>query len=238
MKNSLIIKKIIGMVVVALLLLTTKVGAAQDSFSTTINANSPTAKRGSNITITIGLKDIAITSGEKGIGAYTAGMEFDPSVLEYVESSGTDKWEAPFYEDGLITANTKDAKVVNTAGSIGTITFKVKDNAKLGETIVSLTNFSGSTVENDVPTSNVSVKIAIEDKVNDNNGNNNNGTGNNVNGIGNITNNNNKPSDNKNNTQLNTNKIPQAGENNGVLVAGIVSMIVASIGCFIKFRTM
>ena len=48
------------------------------------------------------------------------------SVLEYVSTNGTDKWEAPVYENGLIVGNTKDGNVVNTAQNIGTITFKVK----------------------------------------------------------------------------------------------------------------
>lgn len=144
-------KKIISIMLMLLLVVcTTKVQAASDSFDTTLTINNSQAKRGDTITVTIGLENIAIKSGEKGIGAYTAGIQFDSSVLEYVSTNGTDKWEAPLYQDGYITSNTKDAEVVSSTQSIGTITFKVKENAKLGETSISVTNFSGTTVELDV----------------------------------------------------------------------------------------
>lgn len=158
-------KKIISIILVILLLVcTTKVYAAKDSFHTTLTINHTQAKRGDTVTVTIGLKDIAIESAEKGIGAYTAEIQFDSSVLEYVSVNGTNKWEAPLYQDGFITSNTKDAKVVNTAQSIATITFKVKENAKLGETSIALRNFSGSAAGPDIlASSNGATKLTIID---------------------------------------------------------------------------
>lgn len=148
-------KKIISIILIILLVVcTAKVYAASDSFYTTLTINNSQAKRGDTITVTIGLKDIAIESGEKGIGAYTAEIQFDSSVLEYVSVNGTDKWEAPLYQDGFITSNTKDAKVVTTTQSIAIITFKVKENAKLGETSIALRNFSGSAAGPDILASN------------------------------------------------------------------------------------
>ena len=148
-------KKIISiLLMIVFVMATVNVQAANDNFGTTLTIHNSQAKRGDTITVTIGLKDIAIESGEKGIGAYTAGIQFDSSVLEYVSTDGTDKWEAPFYQDGFITSNTKDAEVVTTTQSIGTITFKVRENAKLGETSISVTNFSGSTAGTDVLASN------------------------------------------------------------------------------------
>lgn len=158
-------KKIISIILVILLLVyTTKVYASKDSFHTTLTINHEQAKRGDTVTVTIGLKDIAIESAEKGIGAYTAEIQFDSSVLEYVSVNGTNKWEAPLYQDGFITSNTKDAKVVNTAQSIATITFKVKENAKLGETSIALRNFSGSAAGPDIlASSNGATKLTIID---------------------------------------------------------------------------
>ncbi len=219
MKNSIISKKIISIVLSALLLVfTTKVYAANDSFTTTLKASSTEAKREEKITITIGLKDLKIESGEKGIGAYTARIKFDSSVLEYVSTNSTDKWEAPFYQGGLITGNTKDGEVVKTAQSIGTITFKVKKDAKLGESTIELTNFSGSTAVTDVSTSNKSIKITIidDDKKDDDNNNNdkpNSGNNNKPNsGNNNSSNNNNKPNSGNNNNSNNNNN--QNNENN------------------------
>ena len=158
-------KKTISIIVMILLVVcTTKVYAVKDSFHTTLTIRNSQAKRGDTIAVTIGLKDIAIESAEKGIGAYTAEIQFDSSVLEYVSVNGTDKWEAPLYQDGFITSNTKDAKVVNTTQSIATITFKVKENAKLGETSIALRNFSGSAAGPDIlASSNGATKLTIID---------------------------------------------------------------------------
>ena len=163
-------KKMISIILIILLVAcTAKVYATSDSFYTTLTINNSQAKRGDTITVTIGLKDIAIQSGEKGIGAYTAEIQFDSSVLEYVSVNGTDKWEAPLYQDGFITSNTKDAKVVNTTQSIATITFKVKESAKLGETSIALRNFSGSAAGPDIlASSNGATKLTIIDNNNSN----------------------------------------------------------------------
>lgn len=172
-------KKVISILLMILLVLcTTKVQATSDSFNTTLTINNSQAKRGDTITVTIGLKDIAIRSGEKGIGAYTAEIKFDSSVLEYVSADGVGKWEAPLYQDGYITSNTNDAEVVTTTQNIATITFKVKENASLGETLVSVANFSGSAVQADIlASSNGSAKLTIIDNNNNNNNNNNDNNG-------------------------------------------------------------
>lgn len=245
MKNNLVSKKRMSVILILLLLLTTKVYAANDKFNTTLNANNLQVKREDNITITIGLKDITIESGEKGIGAYTASVKFDSSVLEYVSTNGTDNWEAPFYQNGLITGNTKNGEVVKTAQSIGTITFKVKKDAKLGETAIQLTNFSGTTVENDVVTADQTIKITIVDNNNNNNNNNNdddnssnNNNNNNNNSSSNTNNNTNKiinDIDTKNNTIANG-KLPQTGEKKFILIVGIGLFIIGSVISYIKMR--
>lgn len=229
MKNNLVCKKIMSIILIMILILTTKVYAANDSFNTTIRANNYKTKRGDTITITIGLKDIAIESGEKGIGGYTASVKFDSYVLEYISSTGTDKWEAPFYQNGLITGNTKDAEVVKTTQDIGTITFKVKDDAKLGETTISLTDFSGTTAVTDVSASDVSTKITVVD---DNNSNNN---------SSNSNNNNNSNSNKISNTNAVDNtvvsgKLPQTGEGNIGLIVCIGLVMTCSVIFYIKMK--
>ncbi|MCI8617816.1 MAG: hypothetical protein HFJ60_06225 [Clostridia bacterium] len=251
MKKNIGIKKIAGILLISLLIITTDVYAANDSFETTLKASSSQLKAEDNVTITIGLNNITIESGEKGIGAYTGSIKFDSSVLEYVSTNGTDKWEAPVYENGLIVGNTKDGNVVNTAQNIGTITFKVKKDAKIGETTITLENFSGSTAETDVETSNKSIKIEIvkdntgndnDDNTNNNvgNDNDNNNTNNNVgsNDNNNSTNNNTGSNNNNNNTgnnninkNENTNnkkdKLPYAGNNNitTIIVIGVCTLL-------------
>lgn len=217
MKNSMSCKRIISIVLIIMLLFTVKVSAVTDSFNTTLKANNTTVKRGENITIAIGLRDIKIESGEKGIGAYTARIKFDSSVFEYVSSSPTKKWEAPFYRNGIITGNTNDGEVVNTAQDIGTITFKVKNDAKLGETYIELINFSGSTVESDVSATNKSIKITILDNNTGNNSGGNTGgnTGNKPGGnTGNSSGNNSGSNNNNGNNIDDTNNDNPNDENN------------------------
>lgn len=207
-------KKVISILLMILLVLcTTKVQAASDSFNTTLTINNSQAKRGDTITVTIGLKDIAIESGEKGIGAYTAEIKFDSSVLEYVSADGVGKWEAPLYQDGYITSNTNDAEVVTTTQNIATITFKVKENASLGETSVSVANFSGSALQADIlASSNGSAKLTIVDN-NNNNGSGNNGTGNNGSSSnGQKENVDNKGTQKNSNTIVAQNVLPKAGK--------------------------
>lgn len=156
-------KKYIISIIIAILLLlaSANVYAANDTLKTALKVDNSQVKKGENVKVTIALSDIAIQSGEKGIGAYTASIDFDSSILEYVSTSETDNWEAPFYQDSLIIGNTKNYEVVKTAQDIGIITFKVKENAKIGETTIKLTNFSGSNAVSDVDASESSIKISI-----------------------------------------------------------------------------
>ena len=215
-------KKTISIIVMILLVVcTTKVYAVKDSFHTTLTIRNSQAKRGDTIAVTIGLKDIAIESAEKGIGAYTAEIQFDSSVLEYVSVNGTDKWEAPLYQDGFITSNTKDAKVVNTTQSIATLTFKVKENAKLGETSIALRNFSGSAAGPDIlASSNGATKLTIID----------NNTSNSINS-GNSKKDNledNKAQENSN-TKSDLSVLPKTGEEQNPMVMILYTLIGLSI---------
>lgn len=215
MKSNLVGKKVISIIMfIILTLVATKVYAANDNFNTSLKASSSKVKREDTISITIGLKDIAIKSGEKGIGAYTANIKFDSSVLEYVSTSSMGKWEAPFYQNGFIVGNTKDGEVVKTTQNIGAITFKVKKDAKLGETTIELNNFSGSTAENDISTPNQSIKITIVASNSDNNDNNNDNNDNNNNDNNNSNDNNNNNNNNDNNNDNNSDNNNSNDNNN------------------------
>ena len=247
MKNIIRRINVISIILITILALSTQVNAANDSYKTTLSANHSQVHRGEDVTITIGLSNIAIESGEKGIGAYTANIEFDSSIFEYSKTEGTEVWEEPFYQDKMIIAATKDCKVVNTAQDIGTITLKVKENAKLGETTIKLTNFSGSNAVSDIPTSDTSVKVTILDKDSsgednenpdnengnggsENNGNQNGGNGGSENngsqngGNGSNSNQNNGNSGNQNNGNGSSNNGSQSGNssNNANVKDGVI----------------
>lgn len=165
MRNIIKTKKVIfAVLIVAILFLSSVVHATTDSFKTALSANNSQIKRGEEVTVTLKLSDISIESGEKGIGAYSAKIDFDSAIFEYVSISGSGKWDIPLYQDKLITATTTDGNVINTNQSIATVTLKVKSNATLGDTTIRLTNFSGSTAASNVSAPDSSVKITIEDR--------------------------------------------------------------------------
>lgn len=234
--------KVIGIILIVFLIMTTSVYAANDSYETTLKANNSQFKAEDTVIITIGLSNIKIESGEKGIGGYTANIKFDPSVLEYVSASGTDKWEAPFYSDGIITGYTKGGEVVNTTQSIGTITFKVKKGAKLGKTTIGLENFSGTSVGADILATNKAIDVTIVESGN------NTGTGSDNEGSGNTgTNNSNNNGANKNpstsGSQNSTKKenikkgvLPKAGNGNVEMFTVIGGGVVLAIALFVRFK--
>lgn len=234
--NSLTSRKIVSIALIIILLLTTKAFAANDNFTATLKANSSELKREDTVIITIGLKDINVESGDKGIGAYTASIEFDPNVLEYVATSGTEKWEKPKYTEKLLVGETVDGEVVKEAQSIGTITFKVKKDAKIGETTITLKDFYGTTAENDVLAKTEPIKLTIVDNSNNNDNNNNSGNDNNNN-----SNNNNNQIQNPNiNNITNDNTangtLPKTGEENIILIGCIGLVIACSTFCYIKMK--
>ncbi len=247
MKKNIITKQIVSILLIAFLIITTKVYAANDSFETTLKASNTQVKAEENITVTIGLKNIAVEGGDKGIGAYAGNIKVDNSVLEYVSSSGIGKWETPVYENGSITGNTNDASVVNTAQDIATITFKVKKDAKLGETTISLENFYGSNAKDDIFTGTKSINITVIGNGNDTN---NNGGGSSNGGSSNQPSNNNpgitqNVSGNKNN-KVNTTStskenvkkgtLPKAGNGSIIIFTVIGGCILLAITFYVKLK--
>lgn len=236
-------KKIIGILLIAFLVLTTKVYAASDKFETTLKASSSNVKREATVTITIGLDKISVEGGDKGIGGYTGKVRFDSSVLEYVSAAGTDNWEKPTYQDGLITATTSGGEVAKTTQNIATITFKVKKDAKLGESTISLENFSGTNAKDDISAENKSVKITVVDQ----NGNSSNSGNNGNSGTNSGSNNNQNTSGNKNDqlnvidttkkdTSTKKGSLPKTGNSNIILLTAIGGCILLAIVTYARMR--
>lgn len=230
-------KKIIGILLIAFLVLTTKVYAASDKFETTLKASSSNVKREATVTITIGLDKISVEGGDKGIGGYTGKVRFDSSVLEYVSAAGTDNWEKPTYQDGLITATTSGGEVAKTTQNIATITFKVKKDAKLGESTISLENFSGTNAKDDISAENKSVKITVVDQ-NGNSGssNTNSGSNNNQNTSGNKNDQLNVIDTTKKDTSTKNGSLPKTGNSNIILLTAIGGCTLLAIVTYARMR--
>ena len=254
MKKNLRIEKVLSSILIALLIFTTKIYAATDYYETTIKATPEQLKEGERVEITLGLDKMKIESGEGGIAGYTAKFIFDSDVFEYVSSKGTEKWEAPFYQGGTITAHTTDGEVTKTNQSIGSITLQVKKGAKLGKTNITLENFSGATMgATEVKASNQATEVTI---ISSNQGN----GGNGENQVNNITNTNTTNTVEQGNTnQVNNNhtneagqginqnnnhnvantkpgKLPQTGDNLSVVLTVIGIGTVVAISLYIRTR--
>ena len=164
--------KIMSIIVIIcmILLLSTKVYAAE-RFELQISSEASNLNPGDTFTVDIVLDNMNVTSGDQGIGAYSAKITYDTSVLELVSVEQEEGWEVMENENNIV-ALTSNGEVVKERTKTATGTFKVKDNAKLGETSISLENISGSSGEATIAGTAVSKVITIEEKREENEENN------------------------------------------------------------------
>ncbi len=255
MKKNLKMQKILSILLVALLILTTRIYAAEDRYDTTIQASPKQAKEGDKVEITLGISNLAIESGEKGIAGYTGKLTYDEDIFEYVSSKGTDQWDPPLCQKGYISSHTTSGEVVTTTQSIGSINLRVKEGAKLGETSITLENFMGATMgTTEVPAASQTTKVTIVSKDSGNgegSGSPNNTTnttntvdqgntnqvGNNTNTVGNQNGVGTGTSQNNTNNIANTKpgKLPQTGDNLSVVL--VVIGIGTAVAISLYFRT-
>ena len=243
--------KIMSIIVIIcmILLLSTKVYAAE-RFELQISSEASNLNPGDTFTVDIVLDNMNVTSGDQGIGAYSAKITYDTSVLELVSVEQEEGWEVMENENNIV-ALTSNGEVAKERTKTATGTFKVKDNAKLGETSISLENISGSSGEATIAGTAVSKVITIEEKREENEennpsgGDNTIGEGNNV-GEENVVDNNVGENEIviRNNTSIPTNvdstttagkELPYTGLRN-IAIIGILILIITSIVFYIKYR--
>lgn len=198
-------KKITIIAIIISILMPSIVFAAS-SFQIELAADKTSIKEGETITISLSLTDLNVTTGEQGIGAYLAKIEYDTKVFEKATFSGTTNWEGSM-ENGHITGVTIDGKVIKQTQTIATLSLTVKENAPLGNSTISISNFVGSDAVNDISTNKESIVIkVIEENQNQNNSNKNESNVDNTNTGSNETNNNNtNNNESDTNTDNNTN---------------------------------
>lgn len=238
MKKNVTISKISsGIILIVFLLINTNVYGTNDKYSTTLDT-SVKAQRDSEIVVEIGIDNISIESGEKGIGAYVGRIKYDKDVLEYKTTNESTNWEAPIFQNGLIIGNTKLGQVEKTKQSIGSVTFTVKENAPLGNTTIKVENFSASTGVTDISsTDNESIEVNIvansgngentgSDKpsTGDSNKDDNNQNNETVNNSGSQD-----KKDNQNNQDKKSGILPKLGANNTVLYIALALCIISSV---------
>lgn len=174
--------KIATMLMIGIIIIfSSKVNAtSSDSYKAGISVNKSTIVQGDDIEVVMSLKDLNVTTGDKGLGAYQATLEYDKSIFEYVGIKGLNSWDTPIYNDGTFATTTSTGEAIKKAEEVAKITLKAKTNLTQGETTIKLTNITASTGTNTVATANVSktIKVGQGQNNNQNNTENNNGSNN------------------------------------------------------------
>ena len=114
---------------------------------------------GDTIKIPVKIENIDV---EEGIVAYSTLLSYNENILEVPEISTGSNWEKPNVVENLIQSTTKTMQPVKEDQEIMEITFKVKEDAQLGETNIALLNFEVSDGENTIENGNeIDIKINV-----------------------------------------------------------------------------
>ena len=245
---------IIAVIYVILISLTTLTYAADESFELQLNPLTKEIVLGNTFEVEILLDNMNITSGDQGIGAYNAKLTYDTEVLELVDVQQQTGWEI-MENEGNIVALTTDGEVVKNRTLTAKATFKVKDDAQLGDTEISLESVSGSSGVATIQGTGVSATVQIveqsinpgdDDDENTAGGNNTVGDDNTAGGNNTVGDDNIAGGDNaiRNNTSIQPNvdstttankALPYAGFT-GMMIILIAILIVVAIIFYLKYR--
>lgn len=211
---------IISMIFLIIAALTTVSMAAEgDSFTLSLEPVSSELTRGENFEVKVFLDDIQVVSGEQGIAGYTARITYDENILSLENVSASSGWEAKENE-GAVVVNTSNAEVVKDRTETIVITFKVNDNANIGNTTIGIENIEGTSIAETIEGTGTTATIQIAEEQtpgDDNNqtGNDNQTGNNNQTGDNNQTNNDNTSGNNQPGTSGNTSN--NSGRQNTVI---------------------
>ncbi len=243
---------ILSILCMILTLFSTNSFAEGESFELQLEASTITLNPGDTFSVDIIIDNINVTSGDQGIGAYQTKIIYDQNVLEFVNVTAASGWEV-FENEGNMVANTSTGEVVQERTNTATINFKVKDDAEIGNTTISLDSIQGSSGYTTIDGTGILSTINIEEENNNDNnttggnntsGNNNTTGGNNTSGNNNtaggsntVENNSttggNGSSDNtsiRNNTRVNGSNVDQSTTANKTLpYAGFTSIIAIAV---------
>ncbi len=177
---------------------------AASSYKMKIKSNTQETKKGETITINVELTDYKDI--KNGLQAYQGQIEYDTNIFEKIEPDQIELkngWTSLQYneENNAFVAIHKTGSLEN---EIISISLKVRENAKVGETTIKVKGFVASEGKEDINTDESETKINIVEKNNptppaDENDNNNNSDKNNNNDNNGKNDNNNGNNDNENN---------------------------------------
>lgn len=101
--------------------------------SASFNPSNP--YQGNEVTISLSVSEIT-----EGIAAVGFSLDYDSDVFEFSGTEKADGWSIIPVEGIQFTIHTDSYEATSDAGTIGTIKLKVKDNARLGNALIKLSN--------------------------------------------------------------------------------------------------
>ena len=101
--------------------------------SASFNPSNP--YQGNEVTISLSVSEIT-----EGIAAVGFSLDYDSDVFEFSGTEKADGWSIIPVEGIQFTIHTDSYEATSNAGTIGTIKLKVKDNARLGNALIKLSN--------------------------------------------------------------------------------------------------
>lgn len=209
--------------------------AANENITSSLSASKTEVKTGEEITVILQLNNIPSSNTK----ALEGKISFDSSKLELQKNENLNSWITTLSTDGTGMASYKTGSSSANEQTLK-LTFKVKEDAKTGETTISVGNLQMALEEgngeagSEISVTGSNVKITIADS-NQNNGGNNNGDNNgNNNGGSNNDNNNGKNGNVKDGTV--SNKETHANTGNVKSALPVVITILATASAIIYFK--
>lgn len=114
--------------------------------------------RGDTIQIPVKIKNIDV---ENGIVAYSTLLSYDETIWEKPEILAGENWQEPNVIEHLIQGTTISMQAVENNQEIMTISFKVKEDAKIGKTKIELAKFEVTNGETTIENEGDSIEINI-----------------------------------------------------------------------------
>lgn len=101
---------------------------------------------------------------EHGIVALSTVLSYDETILEEPIILNGSNWTTPIMVEDLIQTTTTTMQPTKENQKVMILSFKIKDDAKPGQTEISLLNFEASDGENTIENEDTNIKIDVKNK--------------------------------------------------------------------------
>jgi len=160
-------KKTLSILLVAFLtlILSSSLVFAVISFTVGLTVKNQSVAVGDEVAVTVSLKDF--TTGDTGINAIEFYVDYDTAVFEILEKSDItllNGWGTLGYASTSSKVTTLNSSYMSEAHDVLTMTFKVKDKAKLGDTVITVRDIAASDAKNEITPSNQSITVKVGEK--------------------------------------------------------------------------